>query len=93
MLNSSVPTLAAMLVHDVSCWSRSTSVPAAVSACTTGRRTGRDQTPLSQSAPTSASSGSAASSLAIAVMPYGAAVKSFETWIVQAYRCYLLYVT
>ena len=67
MLNSKVPTLAATLLHDVSSWSASTSVPASASACTVGRRTGRDQTPvsLSASAPPSASSGSATSSRAI----------------------------
>ena len=66
MLNSSVPTLAAMLLHDVSSRSASTSVPASASACTVGRRTGRDHAPVSQSAaPPSASSGSATSSRAI----------------------------
>ena len=67
MLNSSVPTLAAMPLHDVSSRSASTSVPASASACTVGRRTGRDHAPLSQlsAAPPSASSGSATSSRAI----------------------------
>jgi len=66
MLNSSVPTLAAMLLHDVSSRSASTLVPASASACTVGRRTGRDQAPVSQSAaPPSASSASAMSLVAL----------------------------